>query len=256
MDLDELPVGQHKKTEFPPEFSSESPASTPHFPLNERLKSKNSKMRFEVSCELLKEISEATEFNKYYSIVGKLLGVSHPGAQEKEIECLQILLDKNPPTLSDDDFVSSIVEKCVSSSKISIKTKATDCLLILAELPGSQTIINDTLKNYFAGKTSPKVISAALYSLTQLLPNFGNAVFPVKDVIKQVIVQAGSTNTPIKSEAMKYIIEAQRWIKDKIMTSIETLKPAQQEELKKALQKTLIKHTKTSYKGTNDQGGR
>eukprot|EP00826_Nyctotherus_ovalis_P022423 TRINITY_DN17399_c0_g1_i2.p1 TRINITY_DN17399_c0_g1~~TRINITY_DN17399_c0_g1_i2.p1 ORF type:complete len:121 (-),score=32.97 TRINITY_DN17399_c0_g1_i2:49-411(-) len=105
MNLDELPVGQGQKfevSELPPETSAASSTST--LPLKERLKSKNPKVRFEATTDLLKEISEASSFAEYYPAVQKLLSDSHPGAQEKALDCLMILLDKKPPNVSDDEL--------------------------------------------------------------------------------------------------------------------------------------------------------
>ena len=242
MDLDELPVGKGQKFEIP-ELPPEAPAeTTTRLPLKERLKSKNPKIRFEAVNDLLKEIADATTFTDYYPKVQKLLSDTHPGAQEKALDCLLVLLDKCPPNTADDDLITVLIEKCITSAKSSIKTKAVDNFLIIAELPGTHTLIYDTLKNYITTKDTPiKIIVATLYCLNQLLSNFGNGVFPTKEVLKHVVAQAGSTNTAIKTEAMNYLKEAYRWIKDKILPSIESLKPVQQEELKSSFEACVDK---------------
>eukprot|EP01022_Parablepharisma_sp_SALTPOND_P032949 TRINITY_DN878_c0_g1_i1.p1 TRINITY_DN878_c0_g1~~TRINITY_DN878_c0_g1_i1.p1 ORF type:complete len:2064 (+),score=290.39 TRINITY_DN878_c0_g1_i1:8288-14479(+) len=237
MNFDEQPVGQHNKLDIP-ELPPEAPTESSTLPLRERLTSKNPKIRFEAACDLLKEFSEATEsaaFTEHYPALAKLLSDTHPGAQEKALESLLVLLDKSPPAITDKEIISVIIEKCLTSGKTNTKSKAVECLLAMSELAEFQVAVYEITKGYISTKSTPlKIMAATLGLLTQLVANFGSAVFPVKEVLTQVVTQAGSTNTMIKNEAMGYLREAHKWVKDGVLKAIGSLKPAQQEELKKA----------------------
>jgi len=229
MNIDDQVVGQHNKFEVP-ELVELNNEMVSNIPLSERIKGKNPRIRFEAACELLKDTSKIYEFEE--NILVKLLADSHPGVQEKALDILFIFLQTNPK-IANEELITTLIEKCIVSTKN--KVKGIEALLMIAELENTQMLIYDTLKNFLNTKTTPtKVMIAILHSLTQLLSNFGNSVFPIKDILKQVSIQASSTNLGVKNEAMEYLKESYKWIKDKISPFIENLKPIQQEELKKS----------------------
>jgi len=246
MSFDDQPVGQHKKLDIPelPSdiFSNESPAlSNNKGPLAERLKSKNMKCRFEAFTELAKLFSEATNsdpiFAEHYPFFQKYVADSHSGSQEKALEALIILIDKKPPPVDKCliELLNVIIEKAYTSTKTSTKTKAANCLFAIAALENSQTTVLETTQNYIIAKDSPpKVIVGAIQTLSQLLNEFGNLVFPVDKVLANVASQASSSLNPsIRTESMNYFKEAYRWDSNATLKAMKSLKVAQQKELKK-----------------------
>eukprot|EP00826_Nyctotherus_ovalis_P021120 TRINITY_DN16751_c0_g1_i2.p1 TRINITY_DN16751_c0_g1~~TRINITY_DN16751_c0_g1_i2.p1 ORF type:complete len:323 (+),score=85.47 TRINITY_DN16751_c0_g1_i2:174-1142(+) len=255
MNLDEQAVGQHNTFEVP-EHLSEANETTSMLPLQARIKAKNPKVRFEASCELARDAKRLNELEETTLI--KLLADSHPGVQEKALDILSALLQSDCK-LVNEEMVTVIVEKCVASAKH--KSKGVETLLSIAELPNAQQMIYDILKNFLCTKgTSAKVMCAVLHALTQLLANYGNPIFPAKEVLKPVSAQAGSTNLGVKNEAMEYLKEACRWVKEKLLPFVEGLKGVQQEELKKCFDdvkpepKRFVKGLKMETKVAEEAG--
>ena len=174
-------------------------------------------------------------FSEYLPSFSKFISDTHAGAQERALEAFQILITKYPLTASKDftEATSAILEKAFSAAKVTIRTKASDCLLILAEskelYKGILEIITNNLDN---ASTQSKVHIGCLQALTQLLNNFGHTIFPVTTAIKSVAKLANSTNSLIRQEVMNYFVEAYRWDKDEVSNNLSSLRTAQQEELK------------------------
>lgn len=239
MNFDDQPVGQHSKIEIPeqpPSLPSVS-AAAPSASISERLLSKNSKLRLEAATELLKKFSSATDsdplFTEHYPTLLHNIGDPHPGVQEKALDCLLLLLRKSPPRTDIPELLSTILERALVSAKSSVKSKAVDCLLTVTELEGSSAV-RRTLLSVLGEKTSPpKIVCAALQSLTRLLSEFGNDVFPVREALSLVVVQTGSANPTVRGEAMGYLREGYRWVPVEVVHATAGLKPAQQEELKR-----------------------
>jgi len=232
MDYDHQDVKQHNTLNIPKK--SPEASNTSIFAMNEQLQSKNPKIRYEASCELLKTLKE-TEVPDSYSMIIKLLTDTHPGVQEKALDSLLLLISKNSLELIESSLISTIVEKCGSSSRVSIKSKAIECLLNLTELSNTHVIIYDVLKDYLKEKKySAKILVFVLEALTQLLHAFGDLVIPVSQVLQAAVDKASSTNVSVKKEAMKYLKEAQKWSKENFLEALADLKPIQKEELKKS----------------------
>ena len=155
--FDDQPVGQHQGfeiPELPPEESKEK-----EIPLRERLLRKDSRIRFTASCELVEEIKikvenselSNSELEEYQSTLQKLLEDSHPGIQEKSLDCLQVFLRKNIAITSVSEIVHIIIEKNLTVAKPSIKSKAIEVLMIISE---SNNAVYATAKSLIDSKTT------------------------------------------------------------------------------------------------------
>jgi len=234
LDFDEQPVGQHKKLEIP-ELPPEEPIELECLPLSEQFISKNHKIRFAASCKLVKEVAESnSEID--YSIIEKLLADSHPSVREHALEAFLILLKKNCLDLVNKEVIKSIMEKYLTSNKQTTKSKAIECLLILAALPFTR--LYDHIKAYI-NKSSPKLVAVVLNLLKQLLAIYGDEKFPVKEILPQIIIHTKAKNITVKTEAMEYLKEAQKWNKEEISELLHQLKTSQQEELKEEFLKII-----------------
>jgi len=246
MNIDDLPVGQHKGMDIP-EFlpgegptADQPPVSNLDIPLNDRLICKNAKQRLEAFTELMKLFTDKNfpdpELDPYIANFPKYLADSHPGAQEKALDTLLLFLTKCPPqtNLEFNELVSVLIEKGFISSKSSVKTKSTNALLALAQMDSSQSIIHEAIISRISSK-NPKICSAAIQSLTTLLANFGNSVYPIPAGIQAIALQAAtSSNKDVRNDSMNYFKEAYRWIREGIFPALSGLKQAQQDELKMA----------------------
>jgi len=218
-----------------PEFLPDD-AQPSHLPLAERLSSKDSKVRFDATCELFEELKKGSEtsistqkdLEDYRSTLIKLLADTHPGVQEKSLDCFQILVNMNSKLFGIKEIVNVIMEKC--QSKPSIKVKAIDSLLSTAE---GSNVVYLVCKEYLDPKSGVVKHVTALHILGQLLENFGEKSFPVQNTITQAVSCVKSKNAAVKNEAIKYLCEAHRWLQNKLIVDLSSLKPTQQQDLKK-----------------------
>ena len=191
-------------------------------------------MRFEAASELLKEVTEDTTISTQYPIVCQLLSDSHPGVQEKALESLLILIPKCKIENVKEETIGIIIERCMTSIKSTVRTKAGECMFAIVEMGNSQGVIYECIKSRIESKTtSYKVVSACLHLLISLLENYGDAQFPVSEIADKIVSQAGSSNNMVKTSAMEYLREAHRWNSKVIDNEIMVLKESQQEELKR-----------------------
>jgi len=234
MDYDDKPVGQHTTLGVPEHLPESTDTNIISLPLDERLASKNSKTRFEAACELLKEIKEGKTNTDYTSYMHQLLLDSHPGVQEKALDILLALLELNPLIADDTQTINDIIEKGITSSKTSIKSKAIGVILNIAEYREMQPMIYEILKEHLRTKQKfVKLTSNYLNLATELLSNFGNSIFPVKEILEVIIKNAGSTSAIVKNEAKSYLKEAYLWAKEEVIKALESLRTVEQEEFKK-----------------------
>jgi len=244
MNYDEQPVGHSKKLEIdelPPGAnpSETAPPIDKNIPLSERVVNKNSKIRLEGMNELLKLFTESEKenscFKEYYPKFPKYLSDSHPGVQEKATEAFLVMLNKSP--ISPDDIlkecINTLIEKGLTSTKSQCKTKSLESLIVLSGIPAILPLIKESLTQNLSPKTAPKLSSVSINALTQLLINYGNTYYPVKDSATLISVLAGSTNAQVRTEALNYLKEGYKWDKGTITKTIETLRQVQQDELKK-----------------------
>ena len=236
--IDDKPVGQHREleiSEHPPEATE--PAVS--LPLNEGLQSKNPRLRYEAVCEIVKKVDDPalpTLVPNLEEMLGKLLGDSHSGVQEKALEFVLLGIDKHA---NNSEIIPVIIEKCLTSAKTTIKAKASQFLLNTAKI---STDVYSTAKTFIYSKsTSAKSLVAAINLLTQLL---GNKLFPVKEVIEQIVTHAGSSNSAVRNESMEFLKEANNHIG--ILSYIAPLKPTQQEDLKSHFAKSISGERKST----------
>lgn len=239
--FDEQPVGQPQAFDVPellPEASAVSSLS-----LVERLVSRDSKARFDAACELFDELRLGLQtsvfthqdLEAYRSTVQKLLADSHPGVQEKALECFQVLLDASSKLFATKELAYVIIDKCLSQGKASVKSRALDSLLSIAE---HSNVVYLASKELLGGKMSVPKLVAVLGLLGQLLENFGGTSFPVQDTVPQAVACVNSSHAAVKSEAIKYLCEAHRWLQNNLFIDLSPLKPTQQEDLKKLFEES------------------
>jgi hypothetical protein len=240
MNFDEQPVGQHKAMEVAEHITEgEENSGKAAGPLSERVKSKNPKVRVDAMYELLDLLnsseSETEPFLTYSASFPKFLADKHPGVQEKAIDCFLVVAMKSPIAAEKNlsNCLKILLEKCITAAKAQIKSKSTECFLVLAEVENTHSLLKETLKEYLSLKTAPKVSAGAISILTQLVGSFGNSYFPIREFVKLISSLGESTNAQVRAEVMNYFKEAYRWDKDNVLKEMDKLRAAQQEELKK-----------------------
>ncbi|KAI1343727.1 ARM repeat-containing protein [Xylariaceae sp. FL0016] len=132
--------------------------------------------------------------------------------------------------------VSSIVEKGLVSTRPATKANSIEALLLLVEIDAAAPVIEDILPALSAKQ--PKVIAAALASLTTIYHNYGCKIADPKPVLKVLPKPFGHADKNVRAEATNLAVEFYRWLRDAMKPMFwGDLKPTQQTDLEAQFEK-------------------
>ncbi|KAK4145136.1 armadillo-type protein [Dichotomopilus funicola] len=132
--------------------------------------------------------------------------------------------------------VTPIAEKCLSSTRAAIKTSAVEALLLFIEVDVPGPVIEEILP--VLSSKQPKVIAAALASLTQIYHNYGCKTADPKPVLKFLPKVFGHADKNVRAEATNLAVEFYRWLRDAMKPVFwNDLKPTQQTDLEAQFEK-------------------
>ncbi|KAI1498050.1 armadillo-type protein [Biscogniauxia marginata] len=129
--------------------------------------------------------------------------------------------------------VGPIVEKGLISTRPATKASSIEALLLLIELDVAHPVIEDILPAVSAKQ--PKVIAAALASLTTIFHNYGCKIADPKPVLKVLPKAFGHADKNVRAEATNLAVEFYRWLRD-------AMKPMFWGDLKSTQQTDLEAH--------------
>jgi cytoskeleton-associated protein 5 len=132
--------------------------------------------------------------------------------------------------------VTPIAEKCLSSTRAATKASALEALLLFIEVDVPGPVIDEILP--VLSSKQPKVIAAALASLTQIYHNYGCKVADPKPVLKILPKAFGHADKNVRAEATNLAVEFYRWLRDAMKPMFwNDLKPTQQTDLEAQFEK-------------------
>ncbi|KAK2757659.1 Microtubule-associated protein, microtubule dynamics during spindle orientation [Arachnomyces sp. PD_36] len=132
--------------------------------------------------------------------------------------------------------ISPIIEKGLPSTRATAKGNAQEAVLLCIELDKPEPIVEDLLSAL--SHKQPKVIAAALATLTAIFHNFGCKVVDFKPVLKVLPKVFGHADKNVRAEAQNLTVEFYRWLKDAMKPVFwGDLKPVQQQDLEKLFEK-------------------
>ena len=249
----ERPLGGKGKYRMPPEEtpscsssqpdpSEEAPEETGEEetgPIEKRIESKIWKTRAKAYEELCAELIANTQmFEVYSSSVVRFISDSHPGAQEKAMDVLQVYLAHKSSILfpHSENLVKTLIEKCVASTKASTKASASTMMLdFFAEHKENFEGFIQGLLQALNNKNI-KVQTAAIFTINSAMAAFGVRHIPFKPFLGAMEKFAGNSNPVVRGEALNFYKECYRWVRDLILPSVNKLKKPQQDELHKAFE--------------------
>ena len=219
-------------------------------PLEKRIDSKVWKTRTKAYEELCKELIANTQMLEVYSSsVVKFISDSHPGAQEKGLDVLQVYLTRNPSVLfpHSENLVKTLIEKGVSSTKASIKSSSSAMILdFFAEHKDNfEGFIQGMLQSL--NNKNIKVQGAAIATINSAMAAFGIRLIPFKPFVGAMEKFAGNSNPVVRGEALNFYKECYRWVRDLILPSVNKLKKPQQDELQKSFEEITEAPCPTRY---------
>ncbi|KAI1636618.1 armadillo-type protein [Biscogniauxia mediterranea] len=132
--------------------------------------------------------------------------------------------------------IGPIVEKGLVSTRPATKASSIEALLLLIELDVAPPVVEDILPAVSAKQ--PKVIAAALASLTTIFHNYGCKVADPKPVLKVLPKAFGHADKNVRAEATNLAVEFYRWLRDAMKPMFwGDLKSTQQTDLEAQFEK-------------------
>jgi cytoskeleton-associated protein 5 len=216
-------------------------------PLEERVKSKNWKTRKNAYTEIfniLKVAESRTDkiFLDYVNLYPVMIDDPHASAQETALEVVKILLE-NYEFASNlvPDLFKVILEKCYTSSRAVLKSKAKEMLVLSLEVSNESIGVIEIIKSGLENK-NPKFQQASVNILTHLISLFGSFKIEYRSLITLVEKLSESTSPQMRSEVLDFYKELYKWIKDAIKPYVNRLKDTHQKDLEKAFDEIKAKN--------------
>ncbi|KAI8967762.1 armadillo-type protein [Mycotypha africana] len=204
----------------------------------ERLQHKLWKARVS-ACEELTKLFHTTvddsDFYTYEPHLKKLVIEPNAVAQEAGLTALFEYVTNAPNATSTREvIIPALVEKGLSAMKAGAKQKATDTILLYAELDTPNPVIELVLPGTNAKQ--PKLITQTVLVLKELVRQFGIHKVSPKPIIKTLPKLFGHTDKNVRAETFQLTVELYRWIGPALLPSLSSLKPVQLKDLEKAFE--------------------
>ncbi|GAA5815313.1 hypothetical protein MFLAVUS_008819 [Mucor flavus] len=192
------------------------------------------------ACEdltkLLHKTVEDSDFYTYEPFLKKLALEPNAVAQEAGLAAI-IEYVSNAPNASStrETVITALVEKCLGATKAGTKQKATDIILLYAEIDTPEPVLEFVIPGTNAKQ--PKLVTQTVTVLKELVRQFGVKKVNPKPILKLVPKLFGHADKNVRAEVSALTIELYRWIGQPMMASLSTLKPVQIKELEEAFSK-------------------
>ncbi|KAI4763441.1 ARM repeat-containing protein [Aureobasidium sp. EXF-3400] len=214
-------------------------------PLADRFVNKNWKVRKEAYEAATKEFKTAQpsdplvkDFTADSNIWKGAVADANVAAQAEGLNALNAFLEiagKSGCTRTRTSTIQPIVEKGVTG-RPAAKAAAIEALLLYVELDVADPVIEELIP-LLSAKT-PKVIVAALQSLTAIYHAYGCKTVEPKPIIKLLPKVYGHADKNVRAEAQNLTVELYRWLKEAMKPLFwGELKPVQQTDLDKLFEK-------------------
>ena len=234
-----LPVGANNQCNamWTEEVNSQKPSvyngitdAENNLPINEKIASKNWKIRLPGYQEQLDKDPEYIFSNHSFQISG-FLAETNPTVQEKGIQVVLKAISSctSLEQISMDSMVKNLVEKVMAMNKPNLKQITSDLLLKLYEV-GDQAAIMNALEILCNNKNA-KVSCNALNCISIILNGCRGQQFNVMSVLSTIEKCANSTQPTSKSTAFQLIKDIIKWMGSDVIKFLKNLKKVQIDEL-------------------------
>ena len=225
----------------------DQPADISTMALDQKLKSKNAKVKLAGIEELNGKFSETSEQTIKEELYGGILeGLSSPvpSLQKGTLDLiLKILSSKNSGGWLDyKELIKQLVEKVLIAPKPLTKKPVQDMLVILFKRLGKDAFW-DSIRENFTTKVA-KIRAGMLKMFSDLLGFFGLKEFPALKYWEAFIKDAENTNPVVKKEFIQFSVELFRWFGDSFSVKLGTLKKSVADEITK-----LVEEKKNAQEG-------
>ncbi|KAI8882635.1 ARM repeat-containing protein [Backusella circina FSU 941] len=186
--------------------------------------------------KLLHSTMEDSDFYTYEPFLKKLVTDANAVAQEAGLAAVVEYVSNAPNASSTrETVIPSLVDKCLGATKQGTKQRATDIILLYAEIDTPDPIVELVIPGTTAKQ--PKLVTQTVIVLKELVKQFGTKKVGPKPIIKILPKLFGHTDKNVRAETSALTIELYRWIGQAIMNSLADLKPVQIKELEEQFSK-------------------
>ncbi|KAI8071463.1 armadillo-type protein [Gongronella butleri] len=205
-------------------------------PLQDRLQHKVWKARLSAYTELhdiLRKTVEDSDFYKYEDALKGMVTDANAVAQEAGLNAVYEFVNNAPNATSTRDvIVPALVQKCLGAAKAGTKQKATDILLLYAEIDKPDPVVELTLVGLEAKQ--PKLVTQTVVVLKELVSQFGCKHVSPKPLIKVLPKMFSHSDKNVRAETFKLTTEIYRYVGAALKPSLSDLKPVQLKDLEAA----------------------
>ena len=221
-------------------------------PLENRIKSKDNKVREYAYVELTKMCQDAQhsckdDFRRKHAKQWSVyLQESNVMALEKCLDCFTAYLDKVHPYIilqHKKAIIQVLVEKCLGHSEPVIRNKSSECFLMLFEVTENFDDSYFTLTKLISHENI-KVLTTAILAVASLIEHFSISKTGRLNYHQQMLKNAKNTDPECKAAVYQYYKAHYKWVGNKTLIHIDQLEEQQIEELKKLFEEV---------KATNDK---
>ncbi|XP_071559600.1 protein mini spindles-like isoform X2 [Temnothorax nylanderi] len=173
---------------------------------------------------------KSPEWNKYIGFIKKFVVDRNEAAQEKGLEATLAFVE-NAAIAGKivNEVMNGIVSKCIVAPKAKMKELAVQITLMYIEIEKHEAVQQELLKGTEA--KNPKKKSACIATLTLALKEFGSEVINLEPLIKKIASFLEDRNKTVREEGKAMVVEMYRWVGDRLMQQLNTLKPVHITEL-------------------------
>ncbi|XP_065835694.1 cytoskeleton-associated protein 5-like isoform X2 [Oscarella lobularis] len=203
-------------------------------PTEEKVAHKLFKVRIQGYAEALtlfrsQDGETSSAFNPYMGLVKKFVVDSNALAQEKGVEAaLEFVKKASAAGRVCADVIDGVVTKCMNA-RAKTRSKGIEICLMYIEIEKGDAVIEVLLAGL--KNKQPKIVIGCLETITQAISEFGVKVFNIRPVLKVLENQFQHSDKGVREQSKLLTVEIFSYIRDKVLPSIQKIKPVQLKEL-------------------------
>ncbi|ORZ13461.1 armadillo-type protein [Absidia repens] len=204
--------------------------------ITDRLQHKVWKARQSAYTELynlFRKTVDDSDFIQYEGYLKNIATDTNAVAQENGLNTIYEYVNSAPnASRTRETIVPVLVTKCLGAPKAGTKQKATDIILLYAEIDVADPVVDLVLPGLQVKQ--PKLVAQTVVVLRELLRQYGAKTVNPKPLIKILPKLFGHGDKNVRAEAFTLTIEIYKWIGSALTPLLSDLKPVQMKELEEA----------------------
>ncbi|CAO3629819.1 unnamed protein product [Cunninghamella blakesleeana] len=186
--------------------------------------------------DLFRKTVEDSDFYQYEGYLKSIVTNANAIAQETGLNAVYEYVNNVPNGSSTrETVIPALVSKCLGVPKAGTKQKATEIILLYAEIDIADPVVDLVLPGIDVKQ--PKLVTQSVVVLREMIRQFGTKTVNPKPIIKSLPKLFGHTDKNVRSETFALTTEIYRWIGSALTPALSNLKPVQIKDLEDAFNK-------------------